>query len=161
MLQFEPGLMIWTSISFVMLLIVLYKALLPPLLQVMEKREKAIAVSLEKAEQVNKDAERFLSEYKKKMEDSHIAASQIVERSREEARLIINEAVGLAKKESKSIIEQTKLEIDANRREMIDEVKRASADLIVLAASKVLEREIGKEDNLRVIMESLNGPSEL
>ncbi|MEW6062201.1 MAG: F0F1 ATP synthase subunit B, partial [Bacteroidota bacterium] len=62
MLDINPGLIIWTIITFVLLVIVLGKIAWKPLLQALESREKEIAEALHAAEQAKKDAERMMQE---------------------------------------------------------------------------------------------------
>lgn len=161
MFQIEPGLIIWTSVSFAALVALLYKMLLPPILDVMDKRERQIAESIEQAKHARAEALKLLSDYGKQMEETHKTANRIAEKSREEARLLINEASLRAKKESKIIVEQAKAEIGLERGKMIDEVKSISADLIIAVAGKILGREVKKEDNIKIIQESLSGIKEL
>ncbi len=156
MFEVEPGLIIWTTVSFVILLGLLYKLLLPPLLDTIEKREKQIRDSLGHAEQSKLEAQEMLSEYKKKMDDAHRAAEGVIQNSKLEAQEVINKAAESAKHEAQIIITQAKAEIESEKKKMFNEVKAISADLIVAASSRVLKREVKKEDNARIIDESLN-----
>ncbi|OGC05661.1 ATP synthase F0 subunit B [candidate division WOR-1 bacterium RIFOXYA2_FULL_36_21] len=156
MFEFEPGLIIWTSISFGILILFFYKLLLPPLLDIIDKRERQISSSLEEAHKTKKEAAELFSDYKQKIEVAHINARQIIDNAKVESQIIVKKALDAAKLETKDILNQAKLEIGALRGEMIKEVKEASADLIVSVAGKVLGREVSIEDNVNIIRETLN-----
>lgn len=156
MFEIEPGLIIWTSVSFAILVVILYKFLLPPLLNTIEKREKQISSSIDSANKAKKDAEDLLLSYKQKLEESHKMAGEILERSKAESQSIIKEAADRAKQEAQMIITQSRMEIESSRKRMIDEVRLAGADLIISASSKILGREVTQQDNKRVIAESLD-----
>lgn len=156
MFEIEPGLIIWTSVSFAILVFFLYRFLLPPLLNAVEKREKQISSSIDSANKAKKDAEDLLLSYKQKLEESHKMAGEILERSKAESQSIIKEAADRAKQEAQMIITQSRMEIESSRKRMIDEVRLAGADLIISASSKILGREVTQQDNKRVIAESLD-----
>ncbi|MBI5701063.1 F0F1 ATP synthase subunit B [Candidatus Saganbacteria bacterium] len=155
MLEFEPGLIIWTTVSFAILVALLYKLLLPPLLDIIEKREAQIRSSLEEAVKAQANAENMILEYKKKMDEAFKAADQIIEKSKGESQILLKEAEDRAKKEAQSIMDQARSEIEASKNKMLKEIKEVGADLIVQAASRVLGREVKKADNERMIMETI------
>lgn len=156
MFEFEPGLIIWTTVSFSILVALLYKFLLPPLLSIIEQRELQIKASIEGAEKSRLDVEILLSEYKRKLEKAHLEANSIIENSKLESQAIVNQAADLAKHEASLILAQARLQIDSSRNTMIKELKDLGAELVVLASTKVLEREVTEKDNLKLITESLN-----
>jgi F-type H+-transporting ATPase subunit b len=65
LLSVEPGLMIWTIIIFILLLILLKKLAWKPLLNSLSGREQMIKDSVEKAENLRNEAEKMLEENKK------------------------------------------------------------------------------------------------
>lgn len=156
MFELEPGLIIWTTVSFSILVFLLYRFLMPPLFSIIEKRELQIKASIENAEQVRLDAEKLLLAYKKKLEDAQLDANKVIENSKTESLAMIKEATELAKHEAHIILDQAKQEIESNRKKMMKELKEIGAELIVSAATKVLEREVKENDNSQIIAESLN-----
>lgn len=161
MFQIETGLIIWSSISFGILVFLLYKFLLPPILNMIDEREGKIKEALSAAEDTKKEAGNLLDEYRKKLDESRKIADQIIENSKSESQMIIKDAVERSKNETKIILNQAKSEIEAARKKMIKDVKNISADLVVLAASKVIEKNLKKEDNLALISEIINEKDQL
>ena len=67
LVQPDPGLIIWTIITFLLLLFILKKAAWKPLLSALQKREDTIASSIQKAEQAKVDAEKLLKEHSERL----------------------------------------------------------------------------------------------
>lgn len=161
--MFEPetGLIIWTIISFSILVLLLYKVLLPPLLLIIEKREKQISLSIEKAEKVKQDADHLLKQYQEKISKAEETTGLIIKKAKDSSLALIKEAEEKSKERSKQILNQAELEIIALKNQMVHEVKQAGADLVLSAASRVLGREIQEADNARLIKESLDAIEEI
>ena len=140
MFELEPGLLIWSWVSFLALVALLYKYLLPPLIEILEKREQQIQAGLDSAALAHSKAENLLLEYKKKIEEAHKMANQVIDSSKIESDVIIKEATDRAKQEAKIILDQVKLEIEADKRKMLKEIKDIGADLIIEASKKVIGR---------------------
>ena len=70
MLDVNPGLIVWTIVTFVCLLIVLRKFAWKPLLEVLQKREEHVRSSIERAEHAKQEAERLLKENQEKLSHS-------------------------------------------------------------------------------------------
>src|SRR6266851_2689142 len=128
LVQPYPGLFIWTIVTFLVLLTLLAKFAWRPLLQALDTRQQAIRKSLDDAQQAKQELERLNAE-----------SAQIIARSRVEADAVISQ--------SRS---------DGDRlREEIRQKARAEADHIVKSASKIIQRNLTKEDNERLIDEAL------
>jgi F-type H+-transporting ATPase subunit b len=66
----EPGLIIWTLISFFLLLVLLKKLAYPQILKAMKTREETIARQLEEAEKTKAAAEQLLADYRRQLADA-------------------------------------------------------------------------------------------
>ena len=80
LVQTDPGLFIWTIVTFLVLLALLAKFAWRPLLEALDTRQNAIRKSLDDAQQARQELERLNTE-----------SAQIVARSRQEADAIITE----------------------------------------------------------------------
>src|ERR1051325_778739 len=67
MLEVNTGLISWTIVTFVLLLIVLRKFAWKPLLEGLQRREERVRTSIERAEQAQKDAERLMEENRQRL----------------------------------------------------------------------------------------------
>ena len=78
MFKFEPGLIIWTLVSFFILLILLKKVAFPPILQGMKKREETIKQQLDEAQKTKKEAETLMEDYKRQLAEARSEAQKII-----------------------------------------------------------------------------------
>jgi F-type H+-transporting ATPase subunit b len=85
LLNVEPGLIIWTVITFVLLLIVLRKVAWGPILVALEQREHTIRSSLEEAQRARQEAEQLLAQHQQMLTDANREVGRLLEQGREEA----------------------------------------------------------------------------
>jgi F-type H+-transporting ATPase subunit b len=78
MFQAEPGLMIWTAISFIILLVLLWKVTYKPITKALKNREDSIRDSLEEAKKTRETAESLLEDYKKQLAQAREEAQKIL-----------------------------------------------------------------------------------
>ena len=85
LLNIEPGLIIWTVITFIFLLIVLRKVAWGPILAALEQREHTIRTSLEEAQRARQEAEQLLAQHQQILTDANREVGRLLEQGREEA----------------------------------------------------------------------------
>src|SRR5712692_1927880 len=82
LVQPDPGLFIWTIVTFLVLLALLAKFAWKPLLQALETRQERIRKSLEDADRARQELERLQVESAKIMQQARIEAESIVAQTR-------------------------------------------------------------------------------
>ena len=142
MISFDPGLIIWTTIIFTLLLIVLKKFAWKPILNAVDERNKSIEEALKSADKakeemslLNADNERILTEAKTQRD-------ALLKEAREIKDGIINEAKEKADYEAEKIINSAKKQIANEKMKAITELKNSVAILSIDIADKVLQREL-------------------
>ncbi|MFA6431980.1 MAG: F0F1 ATP synthase subunit B [Candidatus Margulisiibacteriota bacterium] len=155
MLELEPGLIIWTWISFIALLILLYKVALPPLLDAMQKREELVAQSLREAEDGRKKNAEALEHFQKKIKEANEAAQKIIDFARDEGNLQKREIVEKAGKEAERLMLQAKEEFQDEKEKVMRSIKKETIELVLLAAEKIIGRSVKKEDTAKIADELL------
>jgi len=155
LVQPDPGLFIWTIVTFLVLLGLLAKFAWRPLLQALETRQERIRKSLEDAERAKQELERLQREAAKMMQQARIEAESIVTQTRADAERLREELKQKAKDEADNILRNAQQQIQLQTRQAIQQIRREVADMAVLLASKLLERNIAKEDNARLIDDTL------
>ena len=155
LIQPDPGLFIWTIVTFVVLLALLAKFAWRPLLQALESRQERIRKSLEDAERARQELERLQQESAKMMQQARIEAESIVTQTRADAERLREELKQKAKDEADNILRNAQQQIQLQTRQAIQQIRHEVADIAVLLASKLLERNIAKEDNARLIDDTL------
>ena len=155
LIQPDPGLFIWTIVTFLVLLALLGKFAWRPLLQALESRQERIRKSLEDAERTRQELERLQQESAKMMQQARIEAESIVTQTRADAERLREELKQKAKDEADNILRNAQQQIQLQTRQAIQQIRHEVADIAVLLASKLLERNIAKEDNARLIDDTL------
>ena len=155
LVQPDPGLFIWTIVTFLVLLALLAKFAWRPLLQALESRQERIRKALEDADRARQELERLHHESAKIMQQARIEAESIVTQTRADAERLREELKHKAKDEADNILRNAQQQIQLQTRQAILEIRHEVADIAVLLASKVLERNLAKEDNARLIDDTL------
>jgi F-type H+-transporting ATPase subunit b len=155
LVQPDPGLFIWTIVTFLVLLALLAKFAWKPLLQALESRQERIRKSLEDADRARQELERLQQESAKIMQQARIEAESIVAQTRTDAERLREELKQKAKEEADNILRNAQQQIQLQTRQAIQQIRHEVADIAVLLASKLLERNLAKEDNARLIDDTL------
>ncbi len=151
MLDINPGLIIWTIITFVLLLLVLGKFAWKPLLQALQNREKEIADSLAKAEQAKKDAEQMIAENKAAMEKANADTAKLIAESRAVAEQLKSDIVAKANESAKKMLEQAKEEISREKDTAMVQLRSEVADLSISIAEKIIDETLDNAKQKKMV----------
>ncbi len=157
----EPGLIIWTLISFFILLVLLKKVAFPPILQGMKKREETIKQQLEEAQKTKKDAEHLLEDYKRQLAEARSEAQKIINEGKSLGENMRKEIVQKAQEESNQIVKRAQEEIELQKQKAILELQEKIADLSIMAATKIINKSLNTEDNRRLVEEYVSKVGDL
>ena len=155
MLTIEPGLLIWTIITFVILLALLGKLAWKPLLGALEQRETTIRESLEKAEQARSEAEELMARNQQILAEANQQANQIVAKAQEEGRRLRESIAEQARQESLRQREETRQELRRERQLAVQELKRTASELALAATERLLSTAVSSDDHRRIVDEFL------
>jgi F-type H+-transporting ATPase subunit b len=156
MLSIEPGLLIWTIITFVILLIVLRKVAWRPLLAALEQRENTIRNALDEAQRTRQESEQLLAENRRILANANREATRILEQGREEAERLRSSIAEQARAEAQRTIDEARREITRERQLAVQELKRVAADLALVAAGKLLHTVMTDDEHRRLVAEFLD-----
>ena len=156
-LSFDPGLFLWTIVTFFIVLAILKWKAWGPLINALDKREEDIREALATAEKARQDAEKASSEYEDMMRKAQAEAQQIVSEGKAAGERVKNDIQSAANDKANEIIEKAKAQIDAERRKAIQEIKSSVVDLSMDAAAKVIERNLDSDDNRKLVDQALEG----
>ena len=136
-----PGLMIWTLVTFLIVLYILRRVAFGRIAEMLEARRRAVQTNLEAAEGARDEAQKLLDEYRQQLAAARHEASEIVERARrtgeEERRRMQDELQA----ERERGVAAAKSAIEAETRQSIDRIKSEIADLTLQATEAVLPHE--------------------
>ena len=155
LVQPDPGLFIWTILTFLVLLTLLAKFAWTPLLQALESRQTAIRKSLDDAQQAKQELERLQQESVRIMSQARLEADSIISRSRSDGDALREEMKQKARAEADVIVGGAQRQIQLETRRALEQIRKEAVDLSVMIASKLLQRNITKEDNEKLIDDAL------
>ena len=145
--EFSLGLFFWQLILFVGLIFLLRKFAWKPILDAVNDREKTIVDSLNSAKEVQKEMESLQTENKKILQEARAESDAMLNQSKQSGKEIIVQAKADAKVEAEKIIVKAKQSIDNEKRAAMNEIKNQVANLSVDIASKVIDKEMEKNNN--------------
>lgn len=151
LLRLDVGLMVWTWISFLIVLYVLNRYAYKPMLFLVHQREKQIKDNLAKAEEARARAEAAAQERARLLAEAQEEARRIVEAAREAAEGHRRRILDEARQDAARIISNAKREIEAERRNAMRELSKTVADLAVEAASRILAEELDETKHRALI----------
>ena len=155
LVQPDPGLYIWTIVTFLVLLGLLAKFAWSPLLQALEGRQDAIRKALDDAQQAKTELERLHHESAQIIAKARQDADAIITRSRADAEALREELRAKARAEADGIVKNAERQIQAETARALLQIRQEAVDLSVAIASKIIQRNLTREDNERLIDETL------
>lgn len=155
LLKIDTGLIIWTILTFIVLVIVLGKFAWKPILHALHSREQEIADSLKKAEEAKKDAERMMNENKIAMEKASNETSRLIAEGRAMAEQLKNDIVSKANESAKKILDQAKEEITREKESAMAQLRTEVADLSIAVAEKILEESLDSAKQKKMVDKAL------
>jgi len=155
LVQPDPGLFIWTIVTFLVLLTLLAKFAWRPLLTALDSRQETIRKALDDAAQAKLELEKLQRESAEIIKQARVEAEQVIARSRSDAERLKEELRQKAKADAEGIIRNAERQIQLETGRAIQQLRHEAVDLSVTIASKLLQRNLSAADNERLIEEAL------
>ena len=155
LVQPDPGLFVWTILTFLILVALLARFAWRPLLQALERRQATIAQALEDAQRARQELERLQRESTQIMAQARAEAESILARSRSDAEALREELKQKARTEAAAIVKNAERQIQLETARAVQQIRHEAVDLSVAIASKILRRQVTREDNEALIQEAL------
>lgn len=152
----DVGLTIWTLAVFGISLFILTKAVLPRIGEALDRRREVIEESIDAADRTRREADDLLVEYREHLKEARQQAEEIIERARQAAAAHERDARTAAQTRGEQMLEQTRREIEAESRRVLDEILRDVADLTVMATEQVTRKVLTEEDQRRLVQDALS-----
>ncbi|GKV58029.1 ATP synthase subunit b [Sporosarcina sp. NCCP-2222] len=149
------GDIIVTVLFFTILMVLLKKFAWGPLMGVMDQRAELIANEIEAAEKSRLESEKLLEEQRALLKEARDNAQSIVDNAKKLGESQREELIVAARAEVNRMKESAALEIATEKEKAVAAVREEFVSLSILAASKVLGKEISEEDNRALIEETI------
>lgn len=143
--------LVWGSISFVVLFIVLAKFGFPAIKKGMDARADRIRSDLDEASGAKEEAASILDQYQRQLADAKGEASRIIEAARQDADKIRQDLQKQAEAEVAGIRQRATDDINAQAERVKAGLRAEMAQLSIELAEKVVERNLDRDTNLALI----------
>ena len=155
-LSFDPGLFMWTIVTFLIVLFILKWKAWGPLMSALDKREEDIKNALLEADRAKENAEKASQDYEELIKKAHSESQRIISNSKTAGEKVKNDIESTAKEKAEEMIEKAKIQIESESQKAIQEIKSSVVDLSIEAAEKIIERNLDSEDNRKLVDQTLD-----
>lgn len=151
----NTGVMVWTLITFAIVLVILVRFVFPKIGEALDKRQVAITESIDAAERTRQEADQLLADYRERLREARVQAEEIVERARKAGEAHERESSDAAKARREELLEQARRDIEMETQRALSEIRKQVADLTVLATEKVARKTLTQEDQERLVADAM------
>ncbi len=149
------GLVFWTAITFLFLLIILRKFAWKPILGAVEEREEGIKSALESAEKARMEMQNLKADNERILNEARAEREAMLKDAREIKTKMIADAKEEAQSQANKMIEQAQEAIESEKRGAMAELRNQVAILSVDIAEKVVRAELSNKDKQLQLVESM------
>jgi F-type H+-transporting ATPase subunit b len=142
---------VWGGAAFVVLLFALWKFGLPPVRNMMKRREDRIREDLERAERARTEAEERLREYERQLAEAKNEASRVLEEARQSADEVKRQIRSQAEAEAAEIRARAQDDARLASERAAAELQRRVADLSIELAERIVERNLDRDTQLALV----------
>lgn len=136
------GMIIWTAVTFILLVILLGKFAWRPILKAVTQREEAIEDALAAAEKAKEEMASLNAENERILAEARAERDGMLKEAREMKDKIINDAKEASKAEGDKMIESARAQIQNEKMAALTELKNQVGKLSLEIAEKVLREEL-------------------
>ncbi|MCK9255994.1 MAG: F0F1 ATP synthase subunit B [Bacteroidales bacterium] len=149
------GLIFWTTIIFLILMLVLGKFAWKPINKMISDRNQSIEDALNMAEKAREEMKELKAGNEKIMAEARIERDNILKEAKELKDQIVAEAKKEAGKEVEKLKKSASMEIAAQKAAAVEEIRNQVLDLSVLVAEKVIRREVKDKNANQVLVDDI------
>lgn len=147
------GLIFWTSLAFIIVLVLLKKLAWKPILKTLDERNEFIDKSLKSAEEAKAQMSQLKADNEKLLVEARSEREKILKEAREMKESIISEAKKTAATEGERLVNNARAEIEKEKAKAMSDIKAQVAALSIDIAEKVLRTELSDKSKQSEIVE--------
>ncbi|MCQ2214654.1 MAG: F0F1 ATP synthase subunit B [Bacteroidales bacterium] len=149
----EPGLVIWTGLTFLILIYLLGKFAWKPLLGAINEREATIKAAVENAAKATEELKQIEATKARIEAETRKERDSILKEAHALKDNIVEEAKNAAQQEATKIVEAAKAQIAKDRADAMQDLRKTVAKLSVEIASKVIAKDLEKDASQNDLVE--------
>jgi len=151
----NPGTIFWMIIIFGIVLFILRKFAWKPILNALKDREESIANALNSAEEAKKQVAGLKAENENIIAEARREKGLILQEAKEIKDKIIAEAKEKAIMETQKAVETARIQIQNEKNNAINDIKKQVAELSVMIAEKLIKKELSNKAEQEKLMNGL------
>ncbi|MGH9244259.1 MAG: F0F1 ATP synthase subunit B [Acidimicrobiales bacterium] len=152
----EANEIIWGSISFVVVLLLLYRFAWPGLRQGMEARSERIRDDLGEAERARQEAQAVLEEYQSQLASAREEAGRIIEESRQTADALRRDLQAKAEADIAELRQRAAADVEAAKSQAMADLQAEVGRIAIGAAELIVKNSLDPETKARLVDEYIN-----
>ncbi len=156
LVSIDPGTIVFTLINTLIIFLIFRIFLYKPVCNILEKRKEMAASEIADAQKAKEAAEKAEQEYTARLADAKNEAAEIVKQATLRAQKREEEIVSEANQKAADIRAKAEENIERDKQRALNEIKDEISEMVVMAASKVVEKEISEKDNEEIISRFLS-----
>ena len=149
------GLVFWTALTFIFLLIILKKFAWKPILDAVSEREEGIKKALGEAEKAHQEMLNLKSANEEILKEARAEREVLLKDARDIRNKMISDAKEVAQEQAQKMISQAKESITNEKLAAITELKNQVAELSIDIAKKVIQQELSSDDKHIALIEKM------
>ena len=149
------GLLFWMTLVFLLVFFILWKWGFPSIVKMVEDRKAYIDDSLRKAHEANEKLANIQKESESIMQKAREQQASILREASATRDTIVEQAQEKAREESSRIVSEARAEIEAEKQNVIRDIRNQVAELSVQIAEKILHEKLSNDGKQRELIDRL------
>lgn len=151
LVSIDPGTIVFTLINTLIIFLIFRFFLYKPVCNILDKRNEIAAKEIAEAEAAKESAQKTEQEYKERLAVAKEEAAEIMKQATARAQAREEEIISEANQKASEIRAKAEEAIERDKKRAMNEIKDEISDIVILAATKVVEKEISAKDNEDII----------
>lgn len=147
LLNVNPGLIVWTLVTFLIVVFILSKFAWKPIIDALDARAEKVQNDLDKAEKLRKESEELLATYNAKIDQAKEEAVAIVNEAKSDATNLRNKMMSDTQTEIKAAKDQSVRDIELSKQKAVKELQEQVVELSVAIAGQIIEKQLKAQDH--------------
>ncbi|MFZ5968892.1 MAG: F0F1 ATP synthase subunit B [Bacillota bacterium] len=148
--------LLFQIVNTLILFMILKKLLFKPVTEFMQSRQNAISGAIKEAEDKNKEADQIMKQYQAKLEGVQEEGRQIIKEATQRAEQRADEIAKNAQTDASKLKERAEADIQREKQKAINALKDELAGLAVMAAGKIIDKNLDAGQHETLIKEFID-----
>lgn len=155
LVSIDPGTIFFTLINTLIIFLIFRIFLFKPVCNILDKRKELAAAEIADAQKAKESAQQAEKEYLESIANAKNEAAEIVKQANLRAAAREEEIIAEANAKAAEIRRKAEEAIERDKKRAMNEIKDEISEIVIMAATKVVEKEISEKDNENIISQFL------